>query len=61
MEVLSRSCLIEHLLETLSLAEHYEEQNTPSPITVAALRHSLQDLISDLKAVGMENELGTQE
>lgn len=47
----SKSRLVERLLETLSLAEHYEEQNPPSGITRAALQASLQDLITELKVI----------
>ncbi len=52
MPTSSRSLLIEHLLETLSLAEQYEDQDPPNPITRAALHHSLHDLIADLEATG---------
>lgn len=57
----SRSRLIEHLLETLSLAESYEEQNPPNPVTRAALQHSMQDLIADLEAAGMRPTEGRHE
>jgi hypothetical protein len=51
MSAESRSRLIERLLETLSLAESYEEQNPPNPVTRAALQHSMQDLIAELQAL----------
>ena len=57
----SRSRLIEHLLEILSLAEHYEEQNPQNPVTRAALQHSMQDLIADLEAAGLGSTEGRQE
>lgn len=50
-----RSRLVEHLLETLSLVEHFEEQNPHSPVAHAALCSSLQDLISELKTISAEN------
>jgi hypothetical protein len=52
----SKSRLVERLLETLSLAEHYEEQNPPNEITRAALQASLQDLIAELRVITAEPE-----
>jgi len=43
--------LIEHLLETLSLAVSCETQNPPNPVTRAALQHSAQDLMAALHAI----------
>jgi hypothetical protein len=43
--------VIEHLLETLSLAQYLEMQDTPNPITSAALKHSAADLIAELSAL----------
>jgi hypothetical protein len=45
--------VIEHLLQTLSLAEHYEDQDPPNPITLAALQSSMHDLIADLETTGL--------
>ena len=49
-----RSRLIERLLETLSLAEHYEERNPTNQITRAALQEALRDLIRELNAIAEE-------
>jgi len=57
MPIDSRSRLIECLLEALSLAEHYEEQTPPSPITLAALNHSLQDLIAEIEEITVVSRL----
>ena len=54
MSANARSRLVECLLETLSLAEHYQEQNPPNRITRAALQEALQDLISELQAITAE-------
>ena len=51
----SRSRLIEHLLEALSLAQCYEVQDPPNPITRAALQHALQDLLAELEAKNGES------
>jgi len=61
MPTSSRSPLIEHLLETLSLAEQFEEQDPPNPVTRAALHHSMQDLIADLQATGLCLEQGASD
>ncbi len=47
--------LATRMLETVSLALCYETQDPRNPITRAALRHSLQDLVAELQA--MDNEL----
>jgi len=47
----SRSLLVDHLLEALSLAMCWEKQNPPNPITRAALQHSVQDLIVELQTL----------
>jgi len=43
------SRIVEHLMEALSLAMCCESQNPPSPITRAALQHSVQDLMTELQ------------
>jgi hypothetical protein len=55
----SRSHLVEHLLEALSLAISSEAQDPPNPITRAALQHSMQDLIAELRALGGESQQET--
>ena len=49
----SRSRLIEHLLEVLSLSIIWENQDPPNPITRAALQHAMQDLIAEIKALDL--------
>jgi hypothetical protein len=55
------SLLIERLLETLSLAKSLEQQEKPNPVTRAALQHSMEDLIADLQAAGLQRQQGTPE
>jgi len=57
----SHSHLIERLLETLSLAKCLEQQDQPNPITRAALQHSMEDLIAELEATGLQPQRGTTE
>jgi hypothetical protein len=45
----SRSQLIEYLVVALSLAESYEAQDPPNPITRAALQHTVQDVLAELE------------
>jgi hypothetical protein len=47
----SNSPLIEHLLEALSLAMCCEKQDPPNPITLAALQHSIQDLVEEIRTL----------
>ena len=61
MSAQSRSHLIEHLLEALSLAESLEQQDPPNPVTRAALHHSMWDLLAELDAAGNQQEQGTSE
>lgn len=56
MSAASCSRLIEHLLEALSIAEALEAQDSPNPVTRAALQHTIQDLIAELKALSGESE-----
>ena len=46
-----KSPLIEHLLEALSLAMCCETQDPPNPITLAALQHSIQDLVEEIRTL----------
>jgi hypothetical protein len=46
----SKFLLTERLHEVLSLAMCCETQDPPNPITRAALQHSLQDLIEEIKS-----------
>lgn len=57
----SRSPLLEHLLETLSLAECLEQQDPPNPITRAALQHSVRDLLAEIDPAGVRQEQGMGE
>ena len=45
----TRSSFTGRLLEALSLARSLEGQDPPNPITLAALLHSIQDLIAELQ------------
>jgi len=57
----SRSRLIEHLLETLSLAQCLEQQDPPNPVTRAALQHSMSDLVAELEASDLGAHQGRQD
>jgi hypothetical protein len=50
----SPSLVITHLLEALSLEQCLETQDPPNPITSAALKHSIADLIAELHASNFE-------
>ena len=50
--------LAQHCAEVLSLALCLEKQNPPNPITLAALRHAIQDLIAELQALDGSSQAG---
>jgi hypothetical protein len=49
--------LASRLLEATSLAQCLETQPPPNPITQAALKHSVQDPIAELRAFNFQLQL----